>query len=356
MTEPTIVFTHYALLLTATTFTMLGGLVGWAVTSYLRGREIKSLQNSLQDMKISLTEKMAETTPGAAKLSALGKKKDRLLKDFMKRQLLQKKSLDKVTTELEEARNAKIVAERSLNAAHMSLDQWKEKCAALADAHTKLRKSQQTVSSRAPSAKANAVASVPEGKQSANTPVKAPTAVKLPAINITSSRKSVPADKAVIASANPGTTKPEPVPAAAEPVASKVASRSGDTNTAVSANNATPKTDSGINTKINEIAVAEVLAPVKKTNTGKPPSKKAASVNTTTKTKLTTINGIGPAIEKELKKLGIQSVEQLATLKQKEINDIDKGLGKYSGRITRQDWVKQAKVLTKDAKCENAAA
>ena len=126
--------------------------------------------------------------------------------------------------------------------------------------------------------------------------------------------------------------------------------------TAASENDAVLTSGSSVNTNISEVAIAEVLAPVNKAKAGKTPAKKAASATRTTKTKLTTINGIGPAIEKELKKLGIQSVEQLATLKQKEINDIDKGLGKYSGRITRQDWVKQAKALTKVAKRENATA
>lgn len=351
MIETTIVFTHYALFLTAATFTLIGGVIGWVVTSYLKGRELSTLQGNLKDMKIRLAEESVAAgaerpASAAAKVSTLNKKKDRLLKDFMKRQLQQKKSLDKVTAELKEARKAKLLADRSLNAAHMSLDQWKEKCAALAEAQTKLKKSVQLQSKKSQ----QALSSQASEANASQKPAKTPTAVKLPVINISSAQKSVPVvTLSQNQNQNQNDTKaaPRPVQVAATAADKKAAKLTQNRTTPIST---TPIDENVVTETLSsadnaQVAPVAVTAKNKRRNTAK-----------STATKLTTINGIGPAIEKELRKLGIQSVEQLAVLKQKQINAIDKDLGKYSGRITRQEWVKQAKALIKSSQRENAAA
>ncbi len=61
---------------------------------------------------------------------------------------------------------------------------------------------------------------------------------------------------------------------------------------------------------------------------------------------LKVINGIGPVIEKTLNRHGIKSWEQLAHLKVKEVKNIDEALD-FPGRITREEWVAQAKALVK---------
>lgn len=61
------------------------------------------------------------------------------------------------------------------------------------------------------------------------------------------------------------------------------------------------------------------------------------------------INGIGPKIEKVLNRLGIKSWVQLATLKAADIKRIDGKLGDFSGRITRDEWVPQAKAIVRNA-------
>ena len=315
MIEPTIVFTHYALLLTATTFTILGVVIGWAVTQHQNKAKINKLQSNLKDLQLNVAENSVtasaakQPAPTVAKMSALNKKKDLLLKDFMKRQLQQKKSLDSVTAELNQLRKAKLLTDRSLNAAHISLDQWKEKCAALAEAQTKLKRSVQAVA-KSDAGKANA-------------------SVKLPMLNINTTQKSAPL---VTVTKSKGKASKLPPTRSAPGV---------------------------ITTPVDENLINEILSPAR----GR---QNAAEINADAKkrpgavkgklTKLTSINGIGPAIEKELRKLGIDSVELLATLKQKEINAIDRDLGKYSGRITRQEWVKQAKALVKTTQRENAAA
>ncbi len=56
------------------------------------------------------------------------------------------------------------------------------------------------------------------------------------------------------------------------------------------------------------------------------------------------IKGIGKVIEKQLNALGIYNFEQIASLKDSEINKIDNSLS-FKGRIKREKWVEQAKEL-----------
>jgi len=59
---------------------------------------------------------------------------------------------------------------------------------------------------------------------------------------------------------------------------------------------------------------------------------------------LTTINGIGPVIEKKLHALGITTFQQIAELEQPRIDEINEQLS-FKGRIEREEWVEQAKKL-----------
>lgn len=59
---------------------------------------------------------------------------------------------------------------------------------------------------------------------------------------------------------------------------------------------------------------------------------------------LTTINGIGPVIEKKLHGLGITTFRQIAALDQPRIDEINEQLS-FKGRIEREEWVEQAKKL-----------
>ncbi len=63
---------------------------------------------------------------------------------------------------------------------------------------------------------------------------------------------------------------------------------------------------------------------------------------------LTTINGIGPVIEKKLLALGITTFKQIAEFDQDQIDEINEQLS-FKGRIEREDWVAQAKKLGEDA-------
>jgi small subunit ribosomal protein S2 len=57
------------------------------------------------------------------------------------------------------------------------------------------------------------------------------------------------------------------------------------------------------------------------------------------------ISGVGPVLEKKLNALGVTQFEQIANLSDEDIEKIDTALN-FKGRISRDDWVGQAKALT----------
>ena len=60
------------------------------------------------------------------------------------------------------------------------------------------------------------------------------------------------------------------------------------------------------------------------------------------------ISGVGPAMEKKLNAAGVFHFWQIAGLKKAQIAELDEEAG-LGGRIERDEWVKQAKQLAKDA-------
>ncbi len=57
------------------------------------------------------------------------------------------------------------------------------------------------------------------------------------------------------------------------------------------------------------------------------------------------IKGVGPKLEQLLHSLGIYHFDQIAAWGEKEIAWMDENLKGFKGRVTRDDWVAQAKVL-----------
>ena len=60
------------------------------------------------------------------------------------------------------------------------------------------------------------------------------------------------------------------------------------------------------------------------------------------------ISGVGPAMEKKLNAAGIFHFWQVADLNKTQAQELDDEAG-LGGRIERDEWVKQAKQLAKDA-------
>ena len=77
----------------------------------------------------------------------------------------------------------------------------------------------------------------------------------------------------------------------------------------------------------------------------------AASVAPTGPDDLKMISGVGPKLEQSLHEHGITTFAQVAALKKAEIAAIEEKL-KFAGRITRDEWIKQAKALAKGGAAE----
>jgi len=61
---------------------------------------------------------------------------------------------------------------------------------------------------------------------------------------------------------------------------------------------------------------------------------------------LTRIKGLGPKLSGLLGELGVTSFAQIAAWSDEDISRIDAQLGRFAGRITRDQWVEQAKLLS----------
>jgi len=64
------------------------------------------------------------------------------------------------------------------------------------------------------------------------------------------------------------------------------------------------------------------------------------------------IKGVGPKLETLLNKLGFYHFDQVASWRVKEVKWVDENLQGFKGRVSRDEWVKQAKVLAKGGQTE----
>ncbi len=60
---------------------------------------------------------------------------------------------------------------------------------------------------------------------------------------------------------------------------------------------------------------------------------------------LTRIKGLGPKLADQLRALGVTRLDQIAAWDDAEIDRIDARLGRFQGRIRRDDWPAQARLL-----------
>ncbi|ASM72672.1 MULTISPECIES: hypothetical protein [Roseobacteraceae] len=123
---------------------------------------------------------------------------------------------------------------------------------------------------------------------------------------------------------------------------------------------------------------AEVAEPVKKAAAAKAPvskaadSKDAGAASTTVRAPvaadgkpemlsapreggaddLKLIKGVGPKLESMLNNMGIFHFSQVAGWRKKEVEWADQNLVGFKGRVSRDEWVKQAKVLAKGGSTE----
>ena len=76
-----------------------------------------------------------------------------------------------------------------------------------------------------------------------------------------------------------------------------------------------------------------------------PPLPAVSSPTAATDQPLTLLKGLGPKAAARLAELGIASVDQLAALSPGQIADIDAQMGSFAGRISRDRWIEQARLL-----------
>jgi hypothetical protein len=69
------------------------------------------------------------------------------------------------------------------------------------------------------------------------------------------------------------------------------------------------------------------------------------------KDNLQKISGVGPAIERKLNAMGYARFEQIAGWNRAEIDEVDDRLN-FKGRIAREGWVRQAKILAAGGETE----
>lgn len=61
---------------------------------------------------------------------------------------------------------------------------------------------------------------------------------------------------------------------------------------------------------------------------------------------LARIKGVGPKLVALLGELGVTSYAQIAAWSDEDVERIDAQLGRFAGRITRDQWIEQAKMLS----------
>lgn len=87
---------------------------------------------------------------------------------------------------------------------------------------------------------------------------------------------------------------------------------------------------------------------------GKTAAKRAPARRKTSSAKkddLKKISGVGAGIEKKLNAMGVKTYRQIANWNAADIKKADEKLN-FKGRIQREDWVKQAKVLASGGETE----
>ena len=64
------------------------------------------------------------------------------------------------------------------------------------------------------------------------------------------------------------------------------------------------------------------------------------------------IKGVGPKMEALLNKLGVFHFDQVGSWRKAEVQWVDDNLEGFKGRVSRDEWVKQAKILAKGGTTE----
>lgn len=106
-----------------------------------------------------------------------------------------------------------------------------------------------------------------------------------------------------------------------------------------------PKDEGDTTAKRNQALIDAPAASVKDAAPAEPPAQEPAPAPATDGDDLSLIKGLGPKLRAQLSEMGITSFAQIAAWDEAEIDRIDTQLGRFEGRIRRDNWVEQAKLL-----------
>lgn len=134
--------------------------------------------------------------------------------------------------------------------------------------------------------------------------------------------------------------------AAARAAADRATAAAEATPAAFVAPTAAPVAEAAIDTKVD--AAVEALVPARGAdgfvNVGRRPAALAGARNGQPDD-LKLISGVGPVLEQLCHRLGFYHFDQVAAWTSDEIAWVDENLEGFKGRVTRDDWVGQAKLL-----------
>ena len=104
------------------------------------------------------------------------------------------------------------------------------------------------------------------------------------------------------------------------------------------------QSDTGVPIETPSPEPVPVAAPEPEIET--PPARTPAPTPTGDADDLSRIKGLGPKLRAILAEQGITRFEQIANWSEADVERIDATLGRFAGRITRDQWVEQAKLLS----------
>ncbi|MDT0884322.1 hypothetical protein RNR91_12920, partial [Staphylococcus pseudintermedius] len=75
------------------------------------------------------------------------------------------------------------------------------------------------------------------------------------------------------------------------------------------------------------------------------PDPATAPVGQAEESDLTRLKGLGPKVAARLSELGVTRIAHLAALNDSQASDLDAQLGNFRGRMGRDRWIEQARLL-----------
>jgi len=107
----------------------------------------------------------------------------------------------------------------------------------------------------------------------------------------------------------------------------------------------TPPPVAGLMAGLGEIVAVAAQDIVEEHEAAVPPAEAPAPLAAKGEDDLTRIKGVGPKLVALLGSLGVSSFAQIAAWDDAEIERIDAQLGAFAGRIRRDNWIEQARLL-----------